>query len=262
MDDRVKSCCASFYELPIIETLLGNQWHPGGPALTRKLANAVMIGRGSSVLDVACGRGESARVLAAHFGCHVVGIDYSLENTTRANVLAAEAGLMNRVRFVRGDAERLPFDAGTFDVVICECSLCLFPHISTALDDFHRVLRPGGYLGISDIVLNEPVPESLQDLFGHVFCIGGALSIDGYHDAFAAAGYSSVRIRDTSSALNDMITRIDSRARAAKTFVDTELFELLNGWNVPRSSIVESRDFVTTGGVGYALITGRKPRAQ
>lgn len=262
MDDRVKSCCAGFYELPIVETLLGNQWHPGGPALTRKLANAAMIGRESTVLDVACGRGESARVLAGHFGCHVVGVDYSSETTVRANVLTAEADLSDRIHFVQGDAERLPFDAGSFDVVICECSLCVFPNISIALREFRRALRPGGRLGISDIVLNEPVPESLQDLFGRVLCIGGALSVDGYRDAFAAAGYTSVRNGDASSALNDMIARIERRVRTAENFLDAEQLELQDGWNVPRSSIVDARDFVTAGGVGYALITGRKPRDQ
>ena len=262
MDNQLKSCCAGFYEMPIIETLLGNQWHPGGPALTRKLANAAMIGRDSRVLDVASGRGESARALTRHFGCHVVGVDYSSQNTDRANSLAAEAGLSDRIRFVQGDAEQLPFDAESFDVVICECSLCIFPNIPIALGEIRRVLRPGGHLGISDVVLSEPVPESLKDLFGHVLCINGALSVDGYRDAFAAAGYSSIRSRDASSALNDMIARIERRAHAAEIFLDADQLELQPGWNVSRSSIVEARDFVAAGGVGYALISGRKPRDQ
>ena len=90
MNDQVKSCCAGFYELPLIQSLLGDQWHPGGPALTRKLGSAVLIGRDSRVLDVASGNGESARVLSQHFGCDVTGIDYSTENTARANVLSAD----------------------------------------------------------------------------------------------------------------------------------------------------------------------------
>ena len=260
MDDRVKSCCAGFYELPLIHSLLGDQWHPGGPALTRKLANATMIGRESRVLDVACGRGESARVLAQHFGCQVVGIDYSSDSIARANAVTAAAGLSDRVNFVQGDAERLPFDAGSFDVVICECSLCIFPNSVIALDEFRRVLRSGGHLGISDVVLNEPVPESLQDLFGHVLCIGGALSVDGYRDMFTASGFSSIRSRDASSALTDMIVRIERRARVIGNILDAEQFEITDGLNVPRSSITEARDFVKAGGVGYALISGRKPR--
>jgi hypothetical protein len=226
------------------------------------LASAVVVGRDSRVLDVACGRGESARVLAEHFGCHVVGVDYSSENVARANRLAAEGPLSDRIRFVQGDAERLPFDAKSFDVVICECSLCIFPDIATALEEFRRVLRPGGHLGISDVVLNQPVPESLQGLFGHVLCIRGALSVRGYRDVLASAGFSTIRSRDASSALNDMITRMEKRARATENFMDAERLELLQELNVPASSIGEARNFVRAGGVGYALISGRKPRDQ
>lgn len=262
MDDRVKSCCAGFYELPLIQSLLGDQWHPGGPVLTRKLGSAVLIGRDSRVLDVASGTGESARVLSQHFGCDVTGLDYSTENTARANDLAADAGLSDRVRFIAGDAEDLPFDSSTFDVVICECSLCIFPNVADALGEMHRVLRPGGHLGVSDVVVNEAIPGALQDLFGRVLCIGGALSIDGYRDAFSLAGFSAVRSRDASSALNDMIVRIERRASTLKSFLGTEQFELEPGWQVSRSSIVAAREFVMSGGAGYALISGRKPRGQ
>ncbi len=260
MDDRVKSCCAGFYELPLIEMLLGNELHPGGPALTRTLASAALVGRESMVLDVACGRGESARVLAAHFGCHVVGVDYSSDNSACANALTVEAALSDQIRFVQGDAERLPFATGSFDVVICECSLCIFPNLAIALEEFRRVLRPGGRLGISDVVLNAPVPVSLQGLFGHVLCISGALSFEGYRDALASAGFSSMRSRDASGALKDMIARIERRVRTTEHLLDAGHFEFQDGLSVPRSSIAEAEHFVKAGGVGYVLISARRPR--
>lgn len=240
--------------------LLGNELHPGGPALTRKLASAVVVGRDSMVLDVACGRGESARVLAARFGCHVVGVDYSSENIDRASVLAVDAGLSHQVRFVQGDAERLPFAAESFDVVICECSLCVFPNLEIALQEFRRVLRPGGRLGISDVVLNEPVPASLRDLFGYVLCIGGALPLGGYHEALEEAGFLSIRSRDVSSALNDMIGRAERRARGIGGLLDAAKLELPFGLQVSPADVAEARDFVRIGGVGYALISARKSR--
>jgi hypothetical protein len=80
----VKSCCAGFYELPIVSMLLGDSLHPGGPALTRKLAEVAMVGRETAVLDLACGRGESGRVVASHYGCPVLGVDYSRTNVVRA----------------------------------------------------------------------------------------------------------------------------------------------------------------------------------
>lgn len=260
MDDQVKSCCAGFYELPLIQSLLGDQWHPGGPALTRRLAGTLLVERNSRILDIASGSGESARVLAQRFGCDVTGIDYSAENCTRANTLSAAAGLGDKTRFVEGDAEELPFAADSFDVVISECSLCIFPDRSKALAEMRRVLRPGGRLGISDVIVNEGIPPSLDDLFGYVLCIGGALSIDGYRDAFAAAGFSSVRSRDASGAIEDMISRIERRARTLKELAGTTEIELQPGWMVSRSTVAEARDFVRSGGIGYALVTGRNPR--
>lgn len=261
MNDRVKGCCAGFYELPLIQSLLGDQWHPGGPALTRKLANAVLVQRNSTVLDIASGGGESARVMARHFGCDVTGVDYSSDNCARANSISSQDGLADKTRFVEGDAEELPFADNCFDIVISECSLCIFPNRAQALAEMHRVLRPGGRFGISDVILNEEVPPSLADLLGYVICIGGALSIEGYEDALAEAGFSSVRSRDVSSAIDDMISRIERRARTMNALVGETDVELQPGWSVPRSTIAEAREFVRSGGVGYALITGRMPRA-
>ena len=260
MDDLVKSCCAGFYELPIVTLLLGDELHPGGAALTRKLATATLVGRDARVLDVACGRGESARVLATHFGCRVVGIDYSEKNVGLANELTEDAGLSDRIHFVQGDAEQLPFDAGSFDVVICECSLCIFPQLATALGEFQRVLRAGGRVGISDVVMNEVVPESLQDLFGRALCISGALSINGYRNALGAAGFLAIRTRDVSGVLSDMIARIERRVSTIKHFLSEEQLGLPGGLGVPRSRITEARDFVASGGVGYALIMAKKSR--
>jgi len=260
MDNRVKSCCAGFYELPIVAELLGNELHPGGSVLTRKLAGAALVGRDSVVLDVACGCGESARLLATHFGCRTVGVDYSKDKIARAITLAEEASLSERVGFVHGDAERLPFDAGSFDVVICECSLCTFPNLAVALEEMHRVLRPGGRLGISDVVLNEAVPATLQDVFGRALCISGALSIDGYRDELVSAGFSAIRCLDVSSALSDMVAKIERRAGMIGNLLDREQIELPEGVCVSRSRIAEAQRFVKARGVGYALISGRKPR--
>lgn len=260
MGDRVKSCCAGFYELPLIAILLGDELHPGGPTLTRKLAGATLVGRDSVVLDVACGRGESARMLAAHFGCQVVGVDYSADNIAHATALTEQAALSGRIRFVHGDAEQLPFDSGSFDVVICECSLSIFPNLAIALKEIQRVLRAGGRLGISDVVLKEAVPTALQNVFGRALCITGALPMDGYHDALVSTGFSGIVCRDVSGTLSDMIVRIERRASAVANLLGGEQIELQDGLTVSRRKIAEARDFVMKGGVGYAMISARAPR--
>jgi ubiquinone/menaquinone biosynthesis C-methylase UbiE len=261
MVESVKSYRRSFYELPVLTLLYGDDLHPGGAELTRELAGAALFGRSDRVLDVACGQGESARVLAEHFGCRMVGIDYSEKNIRRANQLTEDAGLSNRARFVQGDAELLPFANESFDVVICECSLSIFPDAVVALTEMNRVLRPGGRLGISDVVLNEPLPESLQDLLGNVLCISGALSTEGYREVLDKTGFSAIHTRDVSEVLGDMILRMERRIGVIEDFLDREHFELANGLSASFSSISAVREYVMSGGAGYALMTGKKPIA-
>ncbi len=105
----VKQCCATFYGSDAARFLLGESFHPGGTQLTHELAQRMGLGPHSRVLDVASGQGTSALYLAETFGCEIVGIDFSEENTRLAQAAAAERGLTSRVTFVTGDAEHLPF---------------------------------------------------------------------------------------------------------------------------------------------------------
>jgi len=258
----VKSCCAGFYELPLVNTLLGDNLHPGGPVLTRKLAAATAIGHNTKVLDVACGTGESGRVLAAQCGCQVVGLDYSAVNVARARDLTREANFTQRVQFLSGDAECLPLEDESVDVVIAECSLCIFPDMARALVEVKRVLRPGGRLGVSDVVLNAPVPDSLQDTMGHVLCMSGARSTQGYRQALDDAGFSGIRTRDVGYVLTEMLTRIERRVHRLAELTDLGQFAGLAEPGDVRQKLAEARDFVTSGGVSYALFTARKPSTE
>jgi ubiquinone/menaquinone biosynthesis C-methylase UbiE len=112
----------------------------------------------SRVLDVASGRGDGALVLAARFGCEIVGLDFGPRNVQAATKEAREQGLAKQVAFYCGDAERLPFADGTFDAVVCECALCTFPDKPAAVAEFARVLQPGGCVGISDLTRSGPLP--------------------------------------------------------------------------------------------------------
>ncbi len=256
--EDIKSCCAGFYELPVVNLLLGDTLHPGGAALTKTLGQAAVIGRDTTVLDVACGRGESARLLAGHFGCRVTGIDYSHHNVGRARALTQESGLTHKICFSHGDAEQLPFPDEVFDVVMSECSLCTFPKLEIALTEMRRVLRPGGRIAISDVVLNLPVPATLDDLFGHVLCVAGARSASGYKDALNVAGFTAVRSRDVSHVLSDMIQDIERRVSTLDEFLIPEQIEVADGLTASLSTLGEAREFVLAGGVGYALITAKK----
>jgi ubiquinone/menaquinone biosynthesis C-methylase UbiE len=126
--ETIKACCADLYASDWVRLLVGDSFHPGGLALTERLAVLLELDASSRVLDLAAGRGTSALHLARAFGCRVVGLDYSSANVSQATDAAKRDGLSERVEFLQGDAEQLSaLDNDSFDAVICECAYCTFP---------------------------------------------------------------------------------------------------------------------------------------
>ena len=251
-------CCAGLYELPIVEYLLGPSFHPGSAKLTRQLASTTLISPSSRVLDIACGNGTSARVIAADFGATVTGCDYSAANLERAMVVSRATELDGKTRFVRANAERLPFAPESFDVALCECSLCLFENMDNALQQLHRVLKPGGRIGTSDFFLNAPVPNSLAGLLGRVLCVSGAQSVDGYREALSRAGFEYIRIRTVNWTLTDMIRRVRHRLDLLAATTSSSDSLLPSDFGDPVPVLADLEEFIGSGGAGYLIATARK----
>jgi arsenite methyltransferase len=174
----LKQCCARLYESDFAKLLLGESFHPGGLKLTERLGQLLQLGPSSHVLDVASGLGTSAIFLAQHFGCEVIGLDYGPQNVAQANDVAARKGLSARVRFEQADAESIPYPNSSFDAVVCECAFCTFPDKSKASDEFARVLRGTGRVGISDLTRAAELPKELDGLLAWIACIADALPIE------------------------------------------------------------------------------------
>ncbi len=115
-------------------------WSAGGDLVGR-----VGVGAGDRVLDVACGTGN-ASIPAAQAGGEVTGIDLTPELFEGARRRAAEAGV--EVDLIEGDAEALPFDDRSFDVVLSTFGCMFAPRHEVAAAEIARVLKPGGRLGI------------------------------------------------------------------------------------------------------------------
>ena len=107
-----------------------------------------------------------------------------------------------------------------------------------------RVLRPGGRVAISDMVLQAPVPEPLQGLFGRVLCIGGARDRDGYRELLEGAGLQAFRAYDESPVLSEMLAQNEARLAVAGDLVDTPGVEDLG------PVLAAARDFVPPGDSG------------
>lgn len=104
------------------------------------------------ILDVGCGTGTFAAMLSGsnlRTGC-IVGLDYVMEMCRRAQDKASSLASDQRVRFLYGDSEHLPFEDGSFDIVTCANSFHHYPHQQAVVREMRRVLRPGGRLMIID----------------------------------------------------------------------------------------------------------------
>ena len=125
--DEFKSCCANFYADDVVRRILGDSFHPGGERLTENLLNEVNACEEDRVLDIAAGQGTSSILAAQKFGCHVTALDLSVENLERAKRRAGELGMGHLIETRVSDAEQIPFDDSSFDIVLCECAFCVFP---------------------------------------------------------------------------------------------------------------------------------------
>jgi SAM-dependent methyltransferase len=151
---------------------------------------------GETVLDLGSGPGLDAFLAVQKVGekGQVIGVDMTPEMLTRARENAKKMGVGN-VDFREGRLESLPVEDGSVDAVTSNCVINLVPDKATVFREIARVLKPGGRLVISDIVLDGRLPEAIeQDIYAYVGCVSGAMQRKDYFDAIEAAGLGSVAI--------------------------------------------------------------------
>jgi arsenite methyltransferase len=161
---------------------------------------------GEVVLDLGSGGGIDVILSAKRVG--PVGVAYGLDMTdemlalARAN--AAEAGVTN-VHFLKGVIEQVPLPAGSVDVVISNCVINLSVDKPAVLTEMGRVLKPGGRIGISDVVAEDRLDsEQRAERGSYVGCIAGALSRSEYIAGLEAAGLDDVSVEFTHEVADGM----------------------------------------------------------
>jgi SAM-dependent methyltransferase len=171
---------------------------------------------GETVLDLGSGGGIDVILSARRVGPSgfAYGIDMTAEMLALARANAAQAGVEN-VEFLEGTIENLPLPDGSVDVVISNCVVNLSPDKDAVLREVARVLRPGGRLGITDIVAEDRLSIAERAARGsHAGCIAGALSRSEYERGLEAAGLEGVSVSFTHSVADGMHSAI-VRARKA-----------------------------------------------
>jgi arsenite methyltransferase len=161
---------------------------------------------GETVLDLGSGGGIDVILSAKRVGPTgtAYGVDMTDEMLALAQRNAREAGVAN-VHFLKGVIEQIPLPANSVDVVISNCVINLSTDKPAVLTEIARVLRPGGRIGISDVVAEDQLsPEQRAERGSYVGCIAGALSKSEYEAGLEAAGFEQILVEFTHEVANRM----------------------------------------------------------
>ncbi len=151
---------------------------------------------GETVLDLGSGAGIDCFLAARAVGPtgKIIGVDMTPEMLARARAGAAKHGL-SQVEFREGRLERLPVADASVDAVTSNCVINLVPDKGAVFREVARVLKPGGRLVISDIVLDGKLPERVEkDIYAYVGCVSGAAQRGAYFALLAEAGLGDISI--------------------------------------------------------------------
>jgi ubiquinone/menaquinone biosynthesis C-methylase UbiE len=177
---------------------------PEGANLGLGCGNPVAIAslkEGETVLDLGSGAGFDAFLASGRVGekGRVIGVDMTPEMLQRARQNALKGNYKN-VEFRLGEIEHLPVDSNTVDVIISNCVINLSPDKQSVFNEAFRVLKSGGRLMVSDLVLVKELPEAIKEsIEAYVGCLAGAVKRDDYLAFIKDAGFKDVKVSSQTS---------------------------------------------------------------
>jgi arsenite methyltransferase len=174
---------------------------PEGANLGLGCGNPVALAslqEGETVLDLGSGAGLDCFLASQKVGQtgKVIGVDMTPEMVNKAR-RSAEKGSYTNVEFRLGEIENLPVADHSIDVVLSNCVINLSPDKRRVFQEAFRVLKPGGRIMISDIVLTRQLPAFIKEsVAGYIACVSGAMMRDEYVACIEAAGFQTIKVID------------------------------------------------------------------
>jgi len=176
------------------ETLPGI--HMGGEEATHQLLAWLQLDAGIRALDVGCGAGVTACLIAQKYGSRVVGIDFSEVMVAQAVDKADRLGLAEKLEFRVADVYEMPFEDGSFDAALAESVFTpLTGDKLQALREIVRVLRPGGLVGVNETTLDPATPPEVLELAEEHPAMYGHFTAEQLRALFEEAGLEVVQMR-------------------------------------------------------------------
>jgi SAM-dependent methyltransferase len=184
-----------------------DQFHTRGLAATVELAQLARITADMSVLDIGSGVGGPARFLSATYGCRVTGVDLSEPFVDAARYLTDRTGQSGQVSFQVASALDLPFDDGSFDIVLLQHVAMNISERPRLYREIRRVLKPNGKFATYDVVLNSgephyPVPWARTPATSFL------LTATATREAIQSAGFHEIAWQDDTEAAKTWVTTL------------------------------------------------------
>ncbi len=237
--------------------------HLGGLVATRELLEQCELGPTSEVLDVGCGPGVTACMIAQEYGSSVMGFDLSEVMIAAANDKAKQLNLTDKVTFRVADVFEMPFEDGSFDVALAESVFTPLPgDKGQALAEMVRVIRAGGRIAINESTFDPATPADIVALFEQHPAFHGYFTPQSLRGLFEDAGLQVIYMQETRQVQAPSVTKqIGVRGLLSFMFraYPKILLKLLRDPRLRKVSRID--DQVTKRGkpyMGYTLIVGQK----
>lgn len=163
--------------------------HPGGLRLTKNILSKEKIGETTAILDVGCGTGQTSAYMAEQYKCNIASIDCNEVMLEKANQRFLFLGLPIDVR--HGNAECLPFDDDTFEIILSE-SVIAFTNASLTIPEFRRVLKPNGVLLAIEMVLEKSVSKEELTPILQFYGLSQILTEHEWYNLFQKAYFKNI----------------------------------------------------------------------
>jgi len=175
-----------------VQSEMGTTKHLGGRAATDEILKLCRIMPGMRVLEVGCGVGVDSRYIARKYGVLLTAVDISRKMVEKAQ--SRSIGIPN-LEYSVADAQTLPFNANTFDIVFCQSVIAFVPDKQKAINEFRRVLKTGGFIALNEAIWKKDPPKRLLHYFS--ITVGDAIFLkkEGYLELLRKAGFRQVTAR-------------------------------------------------------------------
>ncbi|MDM7939119.1 MAG: arsenite methyltransferase [Methanothrix sp.] len=183
---------------------------------------------GETVLDMGSGAGFDCFLASTKVGSSgkVIGVDITSEMVDKARANARKAGYSN-IDFRQGDLENMPVADNYVDVVISNCVINLVPNKKMVFKEAFRVLKPGGRLAVSDVVLQRELPEFVKrSTEAYIGCLAGAIMKEEYLEIIKNVGFQDIRVvAESSFPIESLICETAESARVESPKISAEQLE-------------------------------------